>query len=105
MRRKHLQVTYRFTEAGVYPYVCTYHVGMVGAVVVGDGAGGAIETTTADGPVIPVDRSDVGLEKVSAVTTRVADQGRPMWPLLVVALVLTVAGTIAVRRYRRRSLA
>jgi len=29
-------VSYRFTEAGVYPYECVLHPGMVGAVVVGD---------------------------------------------------------------------
>lgn len=29
-------VSHRFAEAGVYPYVCTWHPGMVGAVVVGD---------------------------------------------------------------------
>jgi hypothetical protein len=29
-------VSYSFDEAGVYPYVCTWHPGMVGAVVVGD---------------------------------------------------------------------
>jgi plastocyanin len=29
-------VTYRFTEAGVYPYSCVLHPGMVGAVVVGN---------------------------------------------------------------------
>ena len=29
-------VTYRFTEAGVYPYACVLHPGMVGAVVVGN---------------------------------------------------------------------
>src|SRR4030095_6496472 len=45
------EATYGFSEAGVYPYVCTLHVGMVGAVVVGDGVGGAIDTTTAAGPV------------------------------------------------------
>lgn len=30
-------VTYRFARTGVYPYVCSLHPGMVGAVVVGDG--------------------------------------------------------------------
>ena len=48
-------VTYRFTRPGVYPYVCTWHPGMVGAVVVGGGprmATGA--TTTAAGPVVQV---------------------------------------------------
>ena len=29
---------HQFTEAGVYPYTCTLHAGMNGAVVVGDGA-------------------------------------------------------------------
>ena len=28
---------YRFVSSGVYPYVCTYHPGMIGAVVVGNG--------------------------------------------------------------------
>ena len=48
-------ITYRFTRPGVYPYVCTYHPGMVGAVVVGGGprmATGA--STTASGPVVQV---------------------------------------------------
>jgi len=29
------EATYTFAEAGVFPYVCTYHPGMVGTVVVG----------------------------------------------------------------------
>ena len=29
--------TFTFPEAGVYPYFCHYHPGMVGAIVVGDG--------------------------------------------------------------------
>jgi plastocyanin len=29
--------TYRFATAGIYPYACILHPGMVGAVVVGDG--------------------------------------------------------------------
>jgi plastocyanin len=28
-----------FDEPGVYPYACTYHAGMTGAIVVGDGTG------------------------------------------------------------------
>src|SRR5437763_1878521 len=31
--------TYAFHRAGVYPYVCALHPGMVGAVVVGSGKG------------------------------------------------------------------
>lgn len=29
----------RFADPGIYPYACTYHPGMTGAVVVGDGVG------------------------------------------------------------------
>jgi plastocyanin len=34
-------VTYAFNEPGVFPYFCELHPGMVGAVVVGDGAAAA----------------------------------------------------------------
>ena len=48
-------ITYRFTRPGVYPYVCTYHAGMVGAVVVGGGPRMATDaSTTASGPVVQV---------------------------------------------------
>ena len=96
---KKRSVTYRFSEPGVYPYVCTYHPGMVGAVVVGDGVGGAIDTSTADGPVTKVDASDLGLESTSAV-----DQQPPEavggWPVIVAAAI--VAGGLAVVVVRRR---
>jgi plastocyanin len=36
--------TATFTRPGVYPYACLYHVGMVGAVVVGEGAGAGAGT-------------------------------------------------------------
>ena len=48
--------TYRFTRPGVYPFVCTWHTGMMGAVVVGGGVphtSGA--ATTASGPVVQVE--------------------------------------------------
>jgi len=59
--KKGQEATYEFAETGVFPYVCTWHVGMVGAIVVGDGAGGAIETATADGPVTRSSLTDVEL--------------------------------------------
>jgi hypothetical protein len=31
--------TATFRESGIYPFACSYHPGMTGAVVVGDGAG------------------------------------------------------------------
>jgi plastocyanin len=37
-----------FKEPGIYPYACTYHAGMTGAIVVGDGTGaGSGELVTA----------------------------------------------------------
>jgi len=57
VRRNGGEVSYRFVRNGVYPYVCTIHVGMIGAVVVGDGQGPgtAATTTTAAGPVTLAD--------------------------------------------------
>ena len=53
-------VSYRFTRAGTYPFVCTLHPGMVGAVVVGDGKGPAVaRTTTVAGPVVAVRAAQV----------------------------------------------
>lgn len=104
MRRRR-GITYRFSEPGVYPYVCTYHVGMVGVVVVGDGGGGAIGTTTADGPVTRVPASELDLENV-ATTTRL-DPTEPegiAGPPIVAAVagaVLVAAGAIVARRRRR----
>ena len=97
-------VTYRFSEPGVYPYVCTYHVGMVGVVVVGNGVGGAIGTPTADGPVTKVDASDLVLENTSAVAGGVDPETNGRWPLVVVVafgVVVVALAAIVVRRRRR----
>lgn len=98
---KNKSVTYRFSEPGVYPYVCTYHVGMVGAVVVGDGVGGAIDTSTADGPVTKVDASDLGLENTSAVNPQPSEAGGG-WPVIVASAFGIVVGALAVIVVRRR---
>jgi plastocyanin len=91
---------YRFTEPGVYPYVCTYHVGMVGVVVVGSGAGGAIDTTTEDGPVVTVDPADLELRSASTVPPS-SDDVR-VWTIVSIAVVLLASTTAIVIRRRRR---
>lgn len=35
------ELSFTFKDEGVFPYVCIYHPGMGGAIVVGDGQGGA----------------------------------------------------------------
>jgi len=98
---KKKSVTYRFSEPGVYPYVCTYHVGMVGAVVVGNGAGGAIDTPTGDGPVTKVDASDLALENTSAAAGRPPEAKRG-WPVAAAVAFAIAVGSFAVIVVRRR---
>jgi len=95
---KRNSVTYRFSEPGVYPYVCTYHLGMVGVVVVGNGVGGAIGTSTADGPVTKVDASDLALENTSAVD----EPSETNWPVFVAAAFAIAVGAFALTVVRRR---
>jgi len=98
---KKRSVTYRFSEPGVYPYLCTYHVGMVGAVVVGNGVGGAIDSSTADGPVTKVDASDLALENTSAVVDRPSEANGD-WPGVVAAAFAIAVGASALIVARRR---
>jgi plastocyanin len=75
-------VSYSFDRPGVYPYVCTWHAGMVGAVVVEEADGQAVSG-------IPV--------------ARVAETGgsAPWKPLAVAAsglVLLVVMGTAGLRR-------
>ncbi len=94
-------VTYRFSDPGVFPYVCTYHAGMVGVVVVGDGIGGATDTTTADGPVTKVDAADLALENTAAVAGEAAPEPNRAWPFVAAALGIAV-GVLAWMIVRRR---
>lgn len=97
-------VTFRFSEPGVYPYVCTYHVGMVGVVVVGDGVGGAIDTPTADGPVTKVDASDLAGQNSTAVAGSVPSEANGAWPVIVAAafgVAVGALGSVVARRRRR----
>lgn len=98
--RRGVEATYEFAEPGVYPYVCTWHPGMIGVVVVGDGAGGAIDTTTAAGPVTQ------GSPQELSAAAGVEDDGFGIALVGGAAgLVLGFAGAIGVRHIRRRPIA
>ena len=98
-------VSYRFARNGVYPYVCTYHPGMIGSVVVGDGTGpGAAGTLIdEDGPVTleqaPAEETQLAAQPSSA------DESRPgAWrvPTLVSLGTLAVGAAAGLTLRRRR---
>lgn len=114
--RRGRDITFRFVEPGVYPYVCTYHVGMVGTVVVGDGVGGAIDTVTAEGPVVRVESPapEATRSEAAGGATGVLDTGTSVgtasggrsWPAYAVGGVgasILAGAFVVVRRRRRRS--
>jgi hypothetical protein len=74
---------------------------MVGVVVVGDGVGGAIGTSTADGPVTKVDASDLALENTSAVVDGPSETSGA-WPAIVAAAFTIAVGGFALIVVRRR---
>jgi plastocyanin len=96
--KKGHEATYGFAVAGVFPYVCTWHVGMVGAIVVGDGAGGAIETATADGPVTRSSLTDVELIGGGPASI---DVSRSSGLIVGLALAALVAGLVLMQRRSR----
>lgn len=107
--REGSDATYRFEEPGIYPDVCTVHPGMVGAVMVGSGDGGAIDTTTAAGPVVRVPPPAAGAEEAPplAVATAIRPAGGGIWltALLLVIGLLGLGRAFLARRSRRRSVA
>ena len=106
--RGHHDVTYRFERPGVYPYVCTYHPGMVGAVVVGNGKahGEATATVTAAGPVVPVADVAKSPRLISAGTVdapvALPSGWIPPWELAALTM-FVVAVTMFVLIERRRA--
>jgi plastocyanin len=65
------QTTIRFTKTGIYPYFCVIHVGMIGAVVVGDG-GASLGSSTAAVPVAAVTPSSGTAAQASEAAASVA---------------------------------
>jgi len=106
IRRNGGEVSYRFVNAGVYPYVCTIHVGMVGAVVVGNGEPdrAAYAVTTNAGPVARANTpmADPG----AAIAHNVVPAAVPArsWPAEVwwgIGVLLVVLAAMASSRRRR----
>jgi plastocyanin len=100
VRGRH-DVQYRFTRPGVYPYVCTYHPGMVGAVVVGGGVPHtASRTTTAAGPAVRVASKPEArsVNQAGAPASVPSDGGTSPWDdvtagaIAIAVLLLGVAG-------------
>ena len=106
IRPRGRKLRYRFVEAGVYPYVCTFHVGMVGAVVVGNGelAGATQAVTTNAGPVTLVQPkiagSTVGNEQ-RVVPAAIATRSWPVAAWWGIGLLFVVVAAIASSRRRR----
>jgi plastocyanin len=85
--------TATFDDPGVYPFACSYHPGMTGAIVVGDGKGaGTGWTVLNDGPFEPA--------KEVATTPSAAETSSTPWIVLAAigGSAIGAAATIAVRR-------
>jgi plastocyanin len=91
--------TMSFGDDGVYPFACTYHQGMTGAIVVGDGSGagnGAVANVT-----LPQDPAPKALQPEPVSTA-----GSARWLVAGVAgIALGLAAGYAISRSRRSSAA
>jgi plastocyanin len=112
MLKRNREASYSLLRPGVYPYVCTYHPGMVGVVVVGsgNGPGAAGLTITSDGPVQRVLPNATGPTAPSPETlpttnasSRLPTGARPSPAIALASLgLLAVVGAVLVRERRRR---
>jgi plastocyanin len=98
----------KFDEPGVYPYWCPYHMGMIGAVMVGDGR--MDSKTSASAPVAmavePEEPPSGGAQATGEpASARVADEGIAPVAAVAIALVAGVAGYGFAIVVRRRDLA
>ena len=86
-----------FPQEGTFPYACTYHFGMTGAIVVGDGngpaTGGVVETGS-------IDTTPVSQER--ATSPRAEGSGVLGWTIAgAIGLVLGASVTSLLRRGRQ----
>jgi plastocyanin len=103
-------VTYRFSKAGIFPYFCLLHPGMVGAIVVGNG-GKPSGTESSSSSVFPVisspspagATSTVGEVPAKAVSASSPGPWRTIALVTLGLLVAVAAGIGAQRLGLRRS--
>jgi plastocyanin len=92
-----------FEDEGIYPFACTYHPGMTGAIVVGDGDGpgdGAIVEST---PAAVAASDPANLEDASPVGAT-SEEASSVWPWLVAGVIGVATGwALASVAARRRS--
>ncbi|CAN5625243.1 hypothetical protein BH24ACT26_BH24ACT26_21060 [soil metagenome] len=87
-------VSYRFEDEGVFPYVCIYHPGMAGAIVVGDGEGNATKSSggpVAGPPELPGDRTS----QAAAATTSEDREQSTTEMLAALAFLVVLAAVVA----------
>jgi plastocyanin len=90
------RVERRFASAGVYPYACSLHPGMVGAVVVGDGHGaGVVEEVAAETAAVTLPAA------APAAATDDTDDSSAAAPLAIGAAAVALAAGLAYRAGRR----
>ena len=85
-----------FDEAGIYPFACSYHPGMTGAIVVGNGEGAGNGAAIAVEPFAP---------EPKAVTRVVTESSGPPGGFLILAAALGAlvgAGAVTLARTRSR---
>jgi plastocyanin len=101
-------ISYRFTSAGVYPYSCIIHPGMVGAVVVGDAgspkaaAGVPLAALAAPSPATAAQTAPDAATNTSATQTTATTPGA--WRTIAavtLALLAAAVTTLALQRRQR----
>ena len=92
-----------FDEPGIYPYACTFHPGMAGAIVVGDGKGkGNGATVTVESWQPPADPPDAPATRLASETGSSSSSPALAWAGgAILGFALAVAGG-AVRSASRR---
>jgi plastocyanin len=87
------EVSFTFDEEGVFPYVCIFHPGMAGAIVVGDGSG---KVSSATG-IAPAALNDQSESKETSPTSASSDEGIPLALVVSVAAVLILSAGAFIR--------
>jgi plastocyanin len=90
------RTTIRFAKAGIYPYLCSLHPGMIGAVVVGDGEAAAasqagvpvaLPDVPSTGEAVAPAANDEGIREVASFPWKVGTVvGFSLFMLMVVAV-------------------